>query len=94
MDIRTYKGSIFFVRELYVLIIGNSQAAIQVAILITDGREQDNTLEFEATQAKNKNITIFTIGIGNEAKIDYRQGNGLKISLQSISNIKGDFLKI
>ena len=42
-----------------------SQAAIQVAILITDGRQQDNTLARQASLAKEENIKIFTIGIGN-----------------------------
>ena len=42
-----------------------SQAAIQVAILITDGRQQDNTLARQASLAKEEKIKIFTIGIGN-----------------------------
>ena len=44
-----------------------------MAILITDGREQDTTLESQAALAKANNITIFTIGIGNEDKINYKQ---------------------
>ena len=32
--------------------IRQSQAAMQVVILITDGREQGNSLDFEAAEAK------------------------------------------
>lgn len=55
-----------------MIIDKKSQAAIQVAILITDGRQQDNTLARQAYLAKTEeNITIFTIGIGNQKHIKF-----------------------
>ena len=50
------------------IITTQSQAAIQVAVLITDGRAQDAILEEQARLAKADNITIFTIGIGDHKK--------------------------